>query len=155
MSSFFAKLSGTPKEPKKLNPYLNPHHPGHNPIPNPTSMTTTSADFLAEARKEAGRDPVTGRRRSDNHSRTTSERNSGSERNSLAELRQVEEEERTAYQSRAAQSTQTTGTKYELFVQESLRKREATERLRIARGGVEYYAPERRVEEFYAGGVRD
>lgn len=73
----------------------------------------------------------------------------------MADLRQVEEEERTAYQNRAGASKQTTGSKYDLFVQESLAKRNEEARVRAARGGVEYYAPERRIEEFYSGGVRD
>ncbi|CAO2654757.1 Nn.00g114900.m01.CDS01 [Neocucurbitaria sp. VM-36] len=172
MPSFFAKLSGSSK---KSNPYLNPHHPGHNPNPKATSTSTTassaqnpqsrnalrprqasprgSSDFLAEARQLAGRDPVTGRRRPDVGGRTASERSFSSERNSLAELRQVEEEERTAYQSRAAASKQTTGSRYELFVQESRKRREAEDRIRAARGGLEYYAPERQLEEFYSGGV--
>ncbi|KAF1846731.1 uncharacterized protein K460DRAFT_129195 [Cucurbitaria berberidis CBS 394.84] len=168
MPSFLSRLGGTSK---KMNPYTNPYHPGHNPIPESTSTNTTassashnqtsntlrmrpasprgSSDLLAEARQVAGRDPVTGRRRADMVGPTASERAS------LAELRQVDEEERTAYQDRAAASKQTTGSNYDLFVQEAIKKREVEASIRAARGGIEYYAPERRVEEFYAGGVRD
>ncbi|KAH7398279.1 hypothetical protein BKA66DRAFT_452759 [Pyrenochaeta sp. MPI-SDFR-AT-0127] len=171
MPSFLSKFS------KKPNPYMNTHHPGHNPIPQTTAPYTTASctsnsqspqanqlrpvsprgasDLLAEARQVAGRDPVTGRLRADLVSQTASERSLSNERNPLADLRQVEKEERTAYQNRAVASKQTTGNKYELYVQEALAKREEEARVRAARGGIEYYAPERRLEEYYSGGVRD
>lgn len=86
---------------------------------------------------------------------TVSEASSYSERNPLAELRQVEEEERTAFQSRSVQSKQVSGHRYDLFVQEMVARRETEARVRAARGGQEYYAPERHVEEFYGQVTRD
>jgi hypothetical protein len=60
-----------------------------------------------------------------------------------------------AYIERARQSGQRPYESYEVFVQEMVAKRtgDATA-LRVARGRSEYYAPERRVEEYYAGGGR-
>jgi hypothetical protein len=42
-----------------------------------------------------------------------------------------------------------------LFSREEREKLEREEKIRIARGGTEFYAPERRVGEFYAEGVRE
>jgi hypothetical protein len=47
------------------------------------------------------------------------------------------------------------GSRYELFAREERSRRGEEIRLVKARGGLEYYAPERSVSEFYAGGVRD
>jgi hypothetical protein len=47
------------------------------------------------------------------------------------------------------------GTKYDLFAAEMVRRRDEEVRIRLARGGVEYYAPERVVREFYGGGVSE
>jgi hypothetical protein len=63
--------------------------------------------------------------------------------------------EQSAYLARANQTKQTTGMRYEMFASEERRKREEEERIRRARGGVEFYAPERRIEEFYAGAGRN
>ncbi len=77
-----------------------------------------------------------------------------SSRLSLADqLRQVEAEERTMYQNRSLAAPRTMGSKYELFTQEMARKRDEEMRIRVARGGLEYYAPERRFEEFYGAGA--
>ncbi len=77
-----------------------------------------------------------------------------SSRLSLADqLRQVEAEERTMYQNRSLAAPRTMGSKYELFTQEMARKRDEEMRIRVARGGLEYYAPERRLEEFYGAGA--
>jgi hypothetical protein len=56
---------------------------------------------------------------------------------------------------RSSQAVQTTGKRYDLFSSEEKKRIEREEQIRIARGGVEFYAPERRVAEFYADGVRD
>lgn len=140
---------------KKSNPYLNAHHPGHNALPQSTSKASPeprySRTLLEEAREVAGRHPITGRRL---HGSTSNQSSSGNS-TSPAALKQVEEEQRTAFQSRAVQSKQTTGQRYELSVQEMVKKRDEESRARAARGGLEYYAPERRLEEFYVGGVRD
>jgi hypothetical protein len=42
-----------------------------------------------------------------------------------------------------------------LFSREERERFEREEKVRIARGGTEYYAPERRIEEYFAEGVRD
>lgn len=78
-----------------------------------------------------------------------------SDGNPVAQVRQGGQDERTVYQARAAHSERATGNQYDLTVQEMAAQRAREARERAARGGVEYYAPERRVEEFYAGGVRD
>lgn len=57
--------------------------------------------------------------------------------------------------ARAGQIAQTTGSRYDLVASEERRMREEAERIIKTRGGLEFYAPERRMEEFYSGGVRD
>jgi hypothetical protein len=42
-----------------------------------------------------------------------------------------------------------------LFSRQEREKFEREEKVRIARGGTEFYAPERRIEEYFAEGVRD
>ncbi|KAL6710232.1 hypothetical protein ACN47E_009178 [Coniothyrium glycines] len=148
---------------RKPNPYLNAHHSSHRATTKDSTIDHTASNaqaqnassLLAQARELAGRDPVTGRLRSDAQSSRTSERWSSAQSTTLAGPRHIEQEERTCYQSRAAHSKQTTGHKYDLFVQESLAKRDAENRVRAARGGHEYYAPERRLEEYYSRGVQD
>lgn len=155
---------------KKANPYTNQFHPGHNALPKSTPKNAPLAnannrDLLAEAREAAGRDPTTGQRRPDthwylpserdDHGHLPSQRTSSTQSASLADLRQVEEEERTCFQSRAAKYKPTTGQRYDLYVQESLAKRDAESRARAARGGHEYYAPERSLEEFYSRGEQN
>lgn len=63
--------------------------------------------------------------------------------------------ERSAYLNRASQTSVVSGSRYDLLSAEEKRKREEKERMGRVVGGVEFYAPERRVEEFYAWGVRD
>ena len=41
------------------------------------------------------------------------------------------------------------GSKYELFAQEMIKRRDEETRARVAIGGQEYYAPERTLEEYY------
>ncbi|PSN62092.1 hypothetical protein BS50DRAFT_577951 [Corynespora cassiicola Philippines] len=163
----------------KGNPYSNPNHPNHNPAPAPAlapatpsqTLNTTPAqhrpasprgsfDYLAEARTAVGRDPVTGKRIQ--HQRS---------HNELAQRRRVQEQERaqTQTQSRSLSAVaegsrrggngedrsafadrnegvrRTLGTRYDLFVQEMKERRLGG--IREPSGG--YYAPERRVEEFY------
>ncbi|KAH7088945.1 hypothetical protein FB567DRAFT_522667 [Paraphoma chrysanthemicola] len=174
MPSFFSKLGISSK--RKNNPYLNPHHPGHAPLPQPISKPTSRSqpslplrpaspreahDLLAEARQVANRDPVTGRRLPQPTvlHQTASETNVHANARVNGALNAMERlgpsQERSAYLNRAMQSTQTTGSRYELFAQEERRRRDEEIRLIRARGGLEYYAPERSVSEFYAGGVRD
>ena len=173
MPSLFAKIGLS----SKPNPYMNPHHPGHNsarkkvaqpgktgthpatnahpssvslPLPRQASPRGSS-DFLAEARNSAGRNPVTGRRAGG-----PSQRNNTLSRVSLAdELRQVEAEERTMYQNRSLAQIRTMGSKYELYAQAMVKQREEEMRIRAARGGVEYYAPERTLSEFYSAPLND
>ena len=172
MPSLFAKIGLS----SKPNPYMNPHHPGHNssrkkvpqtgtanpasnaqqssvslPLPPRQASPRGSSDFLAEARSSAGRNPVTGRRAGG-----LDQRNNTLSRASLAdELRQVEEEERTMYQNRSLAQVRTMGSKYELYAQAMIKQREEEMRIRAARGGVEYYAPERTLSEFYSAPLTD
>jgi hypothetical protein len=155
-SSFFKKLRG------KKNPYEKAPTAAFSPAPVSTATNTTgphialsnserviplhpaspreAPDLLAEARQVAGRDPVTGRPRID-----IASQGSGPQQ-PLAEPSQAADP-KAAYIERARQSGRVPYESYEVFVQEMVAKR--------VRGGSEYYAPERRVEEFYAGGVRD
>ncbi|KAF2032744.1 hypothetical protein EK21DRAFT_60521 [Setomelanomma holmii] len=179
MPSFFSQI-GISK--RKNNPYLNPHHPGRTPIPSkpttrptypthPTHSTSSlplrpaspreAPDLLAEARQVANRDPITGRimHQPGALNQTASETNLQANTRLNRALNAVERlgscQERSAYMNRASQTKQTTGSRYELFAQEERHRREGELKLIKARGGVEYYAPERSVSEFYTGGVRD
>jgi hypothetical protein len=165
MPSLFKRLtSGTPS--KHNNPYSNPHHPSHAHIPGQPLRSASPdipfRDLLAEARLTANRDPLTGKllpqpvmppNQSTVQSRTqpnlTTTSTSNPPPNSTVD------QEPTAYAFRAAQTPQTMGTRYDLFSSEERRRMEREEKIRIARGGQEFYAPERRMEEFYAEGVRD
>jgi hypothetical protein len=153
MPSILSKLGGS----SKRNPYSNPHHPSHAPIP--TKPTTpplrtvsprTSHDYLAEARQVANRDPITGRAVTHPVVPQTS---SGTSR--LPAQSSRANVELSAYLNRAKQTAQTTGTRYDLFSRQEREKFEREEKVRIARGGTEFYAPERRIEEYFAEGVRD
>lgn len=172
---------------RKPNPYSNPHHPSHNPIPKNLSANTTTAstaapraqsqpfipprpasprgssDFLAEARRLAGRDPVTGRvRPSETAMEPNQSSNSPPNQNqtrgiaggrSANTTRPTANTEMSAFLNRSSQSPQNTGNRYDLFSRECQAQQEYDERVRAARGGVEYYAPERQVSEFYSGPV--
>jgi hypothetical protein len=63
--------------------------------------------------------------------------------------------EPSAYVTRASKTKPTTGNKYDLFIQLMAEKRIKEEIAAAAMEKAEYYAPERRVEEFYSHGVRD
>lgn len=63
--------------------------------------------------------------------------------------------EPSAYATRATKTKPTTGSKYDLFVQLMAEKRIKEEMAAGAIEKAEYYAPERKVEEFYSHGVRD
>lgn len=172
MPSLFSKLtSGTPSKSKSkhTNPYSNPHHPSHAPIPGKPTQPLRSAspdmsthDLLAEARLSANRDPITGKRlpqpvmpplHSSNQRQTTAQPRA--QATSSPTLNPSSGEDPTAYTFRASQTPQTMGSRYDLFSAEERRRMEVEEKIRIARGGQEFYAPERRLEEFYAKGVRD
>ncbi|KAH7395035.1 hypothetical protein DE146DRAFT_68153 [Phaeosphaeria sp. MPI-PUGE-AT-0046c] len=159
MPSFFSKLTGSSK---RKNPYANSHHPSRAPLPQKAITDSQpgdslrpasprgSVDYLAEARLAINRNPVTGKALSQPNmpqsSRKAPTQSSATERGAV---------EPSAYVSRASQSPQTMGTRYDLFTTEERKRMEREEKIRIARGGQEYYAPERRIGEFYAGGVRD
>jgi hypothetical protein len=57
-------------------------------------------------------------------------------------------EELNAYLNRASKTGVTTGKRYDLFSAAERERMEREEAIRIQRAG-EFYAPERRVEEFY------
>lgn len=183
MPSFLSKLKLSSSN-KANNPYTNPYHPSHQPIsqrsksqpnlplPRPASPRETH-DFLAEARQTANRDPITGRLLPQQRptaigipNQTASESNLDANARVNGALNAIERlgpsAERSAYLNRASRTPQTTGRRYDLVAgmgrrkrEEEARKREEEERVRIARGGTEYYAPERHYSEFYAGPVRD
>jgi hypothetical protein len=142
---------------RKPNPYTNPHHPNHPNTSQPAPTSTTARqvfstsprqafrpeipppasphdpyDYLAEAREASGRDAVTGQPRNQNREHTRSER-------------EEQREERSVYQESSSSRSKTHGTKYDLFVQE----------MKARKGGrwrapdVGFYAPERRLGEFY------
>jgi hypothetical protein len=151
MPSIFKKLSGSSKN----NPYVNPHHPSHAPVPSklqpPAPRPASprgSIDHLAEARISAGRDPVTGRAKQRPHDGPTSR----GVRTNDAVQQSNSSDGRSAFASRSAKTMQTTGSKYDLFVQMMAEKKHR-EMAPGNLGKAEFYAPERRIAEFYAGGV--
>jgi hypothetical protein len=162
MPSIFSKIGGSSK---RNNPYRNPHHPSHKPLPQKhttdpipimtqqTDLPPVSRNLLAEARQLANRDPVTGRLlpspvmpQSANEANKQPKAQSKNTPNAT---------EVSAYSSRASQTVQTTGSKYELFSIEERRRIAREERIRIARGGGEFYAPERKLDEYYGARVSD
>lgn len=139
-----------------------PHAQTQPTLPPRPASPRGSSDFLAEARHLAGRDPVTGRARS---AATSTERGESSNRPqgqgqaagqgvSGSTSRPTANDELSAYLNRSSQTTQRTGNRYDLISRECQMQRENDERIRAARGGVEYYAPERQVSEFYSGPVQ-
>jgi hypothetical protein len=156
MPSILSKLTGSSK--RKNNPYSNPHHPSHAPIPtNPTTSPPrtvsprTSHDYLAEARQVVNRDPITGRLAPApailQNLAAPSQQPPAEPSRANAEL--------SAYLNLASKTVPKTGTRYDLFSRKEREKSEREEKMRIAKGGTEFYAPERRVEGFYAEGVRE
>ena len=148
-SSFFNKLRG------KSNPYEKAYRTQSYIAPtNHTNLSQPSAapdtDLLAEARQAAGRDPVTGRRHTELADQTSVQPQTLSH-----SPRQTTAEQKAAYLAWAAQRPQERGRpygSYEEFVQEMTEKRDGR---REAGGALSsYYAPERRVEEYYSEGVR-
>jgi hypothetical protein len=173
MPSLFARFTGAGS--KKNNPYINAYHPSHAPLPKQHTTTTTttsqplpavsprgSHDFLAEARSLANRDPITGRQLPEPNASVPSARQSSmpkmlQSKKSRKKLGQQDEglegrgtanEEMSAYLNRASRTQQTTGKRYDLFSAAERERMEREEAIRIQRAG-EFYAPERRVEEFY------
>ncbi|KAF2829395.1 hypothetical protein CC86DRAFT_368413 [Ophiobolus disseminans] len=161
---------------KRNNPYSNPNHPSHTALPpkviNPHSasqpnVATQSAtlppsnNLLAEARQLANRDPITGRllprpsMPTDTASETNLLANARLHRAMNAVDRLGPSAERSAYLGRASQTALVCGKRYDLVSAEQRKKREEEEKLKKVMGGVEFYAPERKVGEFYGGGVED
>ncbi|KAF1919850.1 hypothetical protein BDU57DRAFT_154665 [Ampelomyces quisqualis] len=153
-----------PNNPTQFkNPYLNPHHPTHTPIPIPHPPSSSSSppsppntvpvtNLLAQARLSANRDPITGKILPGQKAAAGTHVHATARLDSSSGAR----EEYSARAFRAgAQSARMMGAQRDLVVgRESVRGEEG-EGSRVAGGGREFYAPERRVEEFYAGGVRD
>lgn len=167
MPSFFKKIFH-PSYPGKANPYSRPDHPsnsknksaqitvnpstGSNPQPQPPSQRSSprgSIDYLAEARQASGRNPITGkivpqqpqawRQREVDASRVGGDDVSRGPSGIVVGV-----ERREGGEPPSTQNAQR-GTRYDAFVQEmSDRKRGAWKE---PEGG--YYAPERRVGEFY------
>ncbi|KAF2855863.1 hypothetical protein T440DRAFT_464217 [Plenodomus tracheiphilus IPT5] len=176
MPSIFSKFG------KKSNPYMDTQRFDVEPIPQVTSTQTTTAsttpshpikhlrpvspqgapDLLADARLVAGRDPVTGRRRPDLGSLTASDR-AATEREFTEHLKELEERKRIAYQSHATVKN-SLGERFDRFVKNIPAKRytvakaaaarQATEPREPVGNGLEYYAPTRTINEYYAGGIR-
>jgi hypothetical protein len=169
MPSLFARFTGAGS--KKNNPYINAYHPSHAPIPKQPTTTTSqplptvsprgSHDFLAEARSLANRDPITGRPLPEPIAPVPTARQSSmpkmlqskKSRKKLGQQkseggRATANEEMSAYLNRASQTKQATGKRYDLFSAAERERIEREEAIRIQRAG-EFYAPERRVEEFY------
>jgi hypothetical protein len=170
----------TPSSSTK-NPYGNPNHPtiiasstpiaatkGFTPQPPPLQPASPrgSFDLLAEARVAGGRNPITGRRVA-SHSAAASDRDvavaegshiagsiarpgvaSGS--GGAGAIPQGSVDKTSAYGNRNEGVTRTHGSKYDMFVQQ-LRERKMGV-WREPEGG--FYAPERRLGEFYAPGDR-
>jgi hypothetical protein len=142
---------------RKPNPYTHPHHPNHLNTSQSAPISTTARevfstsqtqtlrpkmprpasprepyDYLAEAREASGRDVVTGQ-----------------PRNQIGEHTRGEREERrdgrSVYQESSSGRSQTHGTKYDLFVQEIKARKGG----RWRAPGEGFYAPERRLGEFY------
>ncbi|KAF2451494.1 hypothetical protein P171DRAFT_7006 [Karstenula rhodostoma CBS 690.94] len=142
---------------KKQNPYTDPHHVYHPSTSQPAPTSTTAGhvfstsppqawqplpprptsprepyDYLAEAREASGRDAVTGQ---------PGNQSGGQSRGD----REEERGQRSVYQETSEGRSKTHGTKYDLFVQEM--KARKVGRWRAPDGG--FYAPERRLGEFY------
>ena len=148
--SFLNKLRG------KSNPYEKAHPTQSNiTLPNNTANQPRNAvpqhDLLAEAREAAGLDPVTGRRRTHVAHQMLSQQQPAPYGAS-----QTPAEQKAAYLAWAAQRPQERGRpygSYEEFVREMIEKRDGR---RDAAGGLSsYYAPERRVEEYYSQALRN
>ncbi|XP_014556866.1 hypothetical protein COCVIDRAFT_98792 [Bipolaris victoriae FI3] len=146
--SFVNKLRG------KSNPYEKARHTQSN-ITSPNNTTYQSRnvvpqnDLLVEAREAAGLDPVTGRRRTHVAHQTLSQQQPAPYGAS-----QTPEEQKAAYLAWAAQRPQERGQpygSYEEFVREMIEKRNGRDAAGELSG---YYAPERRVEEYYSHAVR-
>lgn len=174
MPSVFKKIFHTSYPGGKHNPYADPEHPSNpNYYASPSSIPAShnfkpqqlpprpasprdSHDYLAEARQAVGRDPVTGKRIS-GRSSARSKSAPGANR-APAAARSVQNETGApggpggsrrnvvASTERNEGDAGQIGTRYDMFVQE-MRGRERGG-WREPEGG--YYAPERRVGEFYA-----
>ncbi|USP75953.1 hypothetical protein yc1106_03227 [Curvularia clavata] len=148
-SSFFNKLRG------KSNPYEKSYRTQSYVAPTShTNLSPPSAhpdtDLLAEARQAAGRDAVTGRRQVEATNQTFVQKQPP-----LQSSGQTASEQKAAYLAWAAQRPQERGKpygSYEEFVQEMIEKRDG--RREAGDGSSSYYAPERRVEEYYSERVR-
>lgn len=154
MRSLLSKFTPNPSSKRnknnKKNPYSDHHHPSHVPLPpkppaqhlRPASPRE-SHNFLPEARLLINRDPVTGRAMQSANRAQVNSSTPGS----------TSSAEPSAYLTRALQLPPTSGKKYDIVTYHERKAREEQDRVRRARGGVEFYAPERQVGEFYGGGV--
>ncbi|KAF2248766.1 hypothetical protein BU26DRAFT_518981 [Trematosphaeria pertusa] len=176
MPSIFKKIFHSSYAGGKRNPYRDPKHvlnksapslpttPATKPTPAPGRPASPrgSHDYLAEARAVVGRDPVTGKRlrdRSQMGSRggvdvsgyggdgagagtANGEGAGGSGR------RAGEGGEKSGVGERNEGAQKAMGMRYDLLVQEMLESKRKREAWKDPEQG--YYAPERRVGEFYA-----
>ncbi|KAI4645673.1 hypothetical protein J4E93_005250 [Alternaria ventricosa] len=118
----------------------------------PTHPEPPHTDLLAEARQAAGRNPVTGRPQPVVNSKK-GKKGKKQKMMSLEQQQQAAEEQKAAFLAWAKKHPREGGRpyeSYEAFVQEMVAKRTGCVEQRM---GVGYYAPERRVGEYYAGGV--
>ncbi|CAI9632520.1 unnamed protein product [Alternaria burnsii] len=141
-----ALLSPINKLRGKSNPYQKSGNANRTSHP---SDTPTSDDLLAEARRAAGRDPVTGQRTPGPTSKKAKK-----QKMSLEQEQQAAEEQKAAFLAWAAKHPQAAGRpyeSYEAFVREMVAKRTGS----VAPSGrTEYYAPQQTVKEYYSTGVR-
>jgi hypothetical protein len=162
MPSIFSKISGSSK---RNNPYANPHHPSRTPLPQKhitdpmpiiqkqTDYSANSDNLLAEARQVVNRHPITGQLLPG--PTIPSKANAANNQPTVQSNVSPNATEPSAYASRASRTVQTMGSKYELFSNEERRRIAREERIRIARGGGEFYAPERKLDEYYNSRVDD
>lgn len=160
-----------PKPGSTRNPYANPNHPTNiasssfptaaptpfkvEPPQRPRSASPrASVDYLAEARQASGRDPVTGKRvaarAADPRGSVVAGASSGGGRGTAGGGAGAgaagSVDQTSAYADRNRNVKRAQGTKYDLFVQE-MKERERGAWREPDRG---FYAPERRLGEFYA-----
>ena len=166
------------------NPYANRNHPtiiaATTPVaatkfctPQPPPVRSASPrgsfDYLAEAREAVGRDPVTGRAGASQSAAgraggvaerdfvvaegsraAASGSGSGGTRTGAGPVLEGPIDRTSAYGNRNEGVTRTHGTQYDLFVQQMKDRKMGV--WREPEGG--FYAPERRLGEFYAPGDR-
>lgn len=146
------------------NPYVNKYHVGHRATqqsaqdPHPTSLTLStripprpeSPTYLEEARRLAGRDPVTGRALGVQHFAAGAERSGEG-----LQTRQTGWDQRQSEPQRMAVGMEGQQERYDATMGDQRRKwseaeRAAAEQLRVREVGG-YFTPERSVREYYGG----